>query len=229
MHFASKSAMDIDGLGEKIVMQLVNAGLVKDVSDLYRLTPGDLAPLERFAEKSAQNVINAIQASKHPLFWRLINALGIRYVGEATAQKLAQHFQNLEALINAPKEELLEVEEVGEQVATSIREYFDNPRNRELLRKLKEAGVEAKPPEPRAAGPLVGKTFVFTGGLPHLSREEAKGMVTSRGAKVSSSVSAKTDYVVAGADPGSKFTKAKELGVAILDEAEFEELIQRGA
>ena len=227
MHFAGKTAMDIDGLGEKIILQLVNAGLVKDVSDLYNLTAGDLIPLERFAEKSAQNIVSAIQGSKHPPFWRLINALGIRYVGEATAQVLAQHFQNLEALMQASKEELLQVEGVGEQVAASIREYFDNPRNQELLRRLREAGVQERPPEPRAAGPLAGKTFVFTGGLPHLSREEAKAMVTSRGGKVSSSVSAKTDYVVVGADPGSKYAKAKELGVTILDEADFEELIRK--
>ena len=228
MHFAGKSAMDIDGLGEKIILQLVNAGLVKDVSDLYNLTEGDLIPLERFAEKSAQNIVSAIQGSKHRPFWRLINALGIRYVGEATAQVLAQHFQTLEALMAASKEDLLQVEGVGEQVAASLREFFDNPRNRELLQKLREAGVQEQPPEPRAAGPLAGKTFVFTGGLPNLSREEAKAMVTSRGGKVSSSVSAKTDYVVAGADPGSKLAKAKELGVTILDEAELEELI-RGA
>ncbi len=176
----------------------------RDVSDLYNLTEDDLIPLERFAEKSAQNIVKAIQGSKHPPFWRLINALGIRYVGEATAQVLAQHFQNLEALMQATKEELLQVEGVGEQVAASIREYFDNPRNQEIIRKLREAGVQERPPEPRAAGPLAGKTFVFTGGLPHLSREEAKALVTARGGKVSSSVSAKTDYVVAGADPGSK-------------------------
>jgi DNA ligase (NAD+) len=226
MHFASKTAMDIDGLGEKIILQLVNEGLVKDVSDLYHLTAGDLVPLERFAEKSAQNLINAIQGSKNPPFWRLINALGIRFVGEATAQLLAQHFQNLEALMAAREEDLLQVEGVGPQVASSIREFFDNPRNRELINKLKEAGVKEQPPEARAAGPLAGKTFVFTGGLAHLSREEAKALVTARGGKVSSSVSAKTDYVVAGADPGSKYAKARELGVTVLSEEEFEHLVR---
>jgi DNA ligase (NAD+) len=226
MHFASKAAMDIDGLGEKIILQLVNAGLVKDVSDLYHLTEGDLVPLERFAEKSAQNIINAIQGSKHPPFWRLINALGIRFVGEATAQLLAQHFQTLEALMAAKEEDLLQVEGVGPQVAGSIREFFANPRNRELITKLQETGVKEQPPEMRAAGPLAGKTFVFTGGLAHFSREEAKALVTARGGKVSSSVSAKTDYVVAGADPGSKYAKARELGVAILTEGEFEELVR---
>ena len=227
MHFASKGAMDIDGLGEKIIRQLVSAGLVREVSDLYRLTEGDLVPLERFAEKSAQNIINAIERSKRVPLHRLINALGIRYVGEATARILARHFQSLDRLIKASRDELLEVEGVGEQVAASIREYFDLPRHLELLRQLKEAGVEELPPEAPATGPLAGKTFVFTGGLAHISREEAKAQVTARGGKVSSSVSAKTDYVVMGADPGSKYAKAEELGVPLLDESAFEELIGR--
>jgi DNA ligase (NAD+) len=227
MHFASKGAMDIDGLGEKIIRQLVSVGLVREVSDLYRLTEGDLIPLERFAEKSARNIIEAIQRSKRVPLHRLINALGIRYVGEATARVLARHFQSLEGLINATRDELLQVEGVGEQVAASIREYFDNPRNRQIIRKLRKAGVQEEPPERRTAGPLAGKTFVFTGGLAHISREEAKAQVTARGGKVSSSVSAKTDYVVMGADPGSKYAKAVELGVPLLDEAAFAELIGR--
>jgi DNA ligase (NAD+) len=226
MHFAGKGAMDIDGLGEKIILQLVNAGLVKDVSDLYNLTEDDLIPLERFAEKSAQNIIGAIKGSKHPPFWRLINALGIRFVGEATARLLAQHFHDLDSLMHASKEELLHVEGVGEQVAASIREFCEQPRNLELLARLRAAGVKEKPPESPAAGPLAGKTFVFTGGLEHRSREEAKALVAARGAKVSSSVSAKTDYVVAGRDPGSKYAKARDLGVAVLSEAEFEELVR---
>ncbi len=227
MHFASKGAMDIDGLGEKIIRQLVSAGLVREVSDLYRLTEGDLLPLERFAEKSAQNIIKAIQRSKRVPLHRLINALGIRYVGEATARILASHFQSLGGLINASRDELLQVEGVGEQVAAGIREYFDLPRHLELLRQLKEAGVEELPPEAPETGPLAGKTFVFTGGLAHISREEAKAQVTARGGKVSSSVSAKTDYVVVGADPGSKRPKAVELGVPLLDESAFAELIGR--
>jgi DNA ligase (NAD+) len=228
MHFAGKSALDIDGLGEQRIIQLVNAGLVKDVSDLYHLTAGDLIPLTADKSKSAKaatNIVEAIQGSKHPSLWRLLNALGIRYVGEATAQVLAQHFHNLEALTNASNEELLQVEGVGEQMAASLREYFQNPQNQELLRRLREAGVQEEKPVPRTAGPLSGKTFVFTGGLPHLSREEAKALVTARGGRVSSSVSAKTDYVVAGTDPGSKYAKARDLGVTILDEAAFEELI----
>ncbi|MFZ0052656.1 MAG: NAD-dependent DNA ligase LigA, partial [Desulfobaccales bacterium] len=227
MHFASKGAMDIDGLGEKIIRQLVKAGLVKDGSDLYQLTEGDLVPLERFAEKSAQNIISAIQGSKHPPFWRLINALGIRLVGEAQAQILAKDFKNLEDLMEASEEKLEEVEKIGPNRASSIREYFDNPRNREIIRKLREAGVQEEPPERRSAGPLAGKTFVFTGGLAHISREEAKAQVTARGGKVSSAVSAKTDYVVVGADPGNKYAKAKELGVPLLEESAFAELIGR--
>jgi DNA ligase (NAD+) len=228
-HFAGKSAMDIDGLGERIVQQLVEVGLVKDVSDLYRLNEGDLIPLERFAEKSAQNLIQAIEASKKIPLWRLINALGIRYVGEATAQLLAQQYRSLDALMAASKEELLHVGGVGEQVATSIREFFDNERNQALISNLKAAGVTGLPPETSAASPLAGETFVFTGGLPHFSREEAKAKVTARGGRVSSSVSAKTDYVVAGTDPGSKLAKARELGITILDEAAFEELLKRSA
>jgi len=227
MHFASKGAMDIDGLGEKIVQQLVEVGLVKDVGDLYNLTEGDLIPLERFAPKSAQNIISAIQASKHPPFWRLINALGIRYVGEATAQLLARHFPSLDKLMAADQEALLHVEGVGDQVAASLQDFFAHDRNQALLKKLTAAGVRGLPPEPQAASPLGGKTFVFTGGLANLSRGEAKAMVAARGGKVTSSVSAKTDYVVAGADPGSKLAKARELGVTVLDEAAFAELLQR--
>ncbi len=225
-HFAGKYGMDIDGLGEKIILQLVENGLIRDVGDLYRLTEDDLTPLERFAEKSAQNIVSAIQNSKNPPFWRLLNALGIRFVGEATAHLLAQHFHNLETLMQASKEDLLHVEGVGAQVAASIREFFDNPRNQELIKKLQTAGIKEQPPETRAAGPLAGKIFVFTGGLDRFSREEAKALVTSHGGKVSSSVSAKTDYVVAGTDPGSKYAKARDLGVTILSEAEFEELVR---
>jgi DNA ligase (NAD+) len=226
-YFAGKNALDIDGLGEKIVQQLVEAGLVKDVSDLYRLTADDLTPLERFAEKSAQNIIEAIQGSKKVPLWRLINALGIRYVGEATAQLLAQHFQKLETLMEASKEDLLHVEGVGDQVAASLRDFFGNARNQALIRRLQAAGVRGSPPAPPAPSPLAGKTFVFTGGLARLSRDEAKALVTARGGKVTSSVSAKTDYLVAGADPGSKLAKARELGVTVLDEAAFEAFLQR--
>jgi DNA ligase (NAD+) len=235
MHFASKAGMDIDGLGEKMVLKLVNAGLVKDVSDLYNLTPGDVIPLTEKSDKKkksgkmANNIINAIKSSKNRPLWRLINALGIRLVGEAQAQILAQHFKKLEDLMEASEEKLKDIEGIGEKRATSIKEYFENQKNKEIIKKLRDAGVQERPPERRAAGPLAGKSFVFTGGMARLSREEAKAMVTARGGKVSSSVSAKTDYVVVGAEPGSKYAKAKELGVETLNEGEFEELIRRSA
>jgi DNA ligase (NAD+) len=227
LHFASKGAMDIDGLGEKIIDQLMDQGLVKNLADLYRLTEDDLIPLERFAEKSAGNLVAAIEKSKNVDLDRFIYALGIRYVGEATAQLLAKHFHSLEKLAEAGEEDLLQVEGVGPQVAKGIREFFDNEKNQELLDKLLEE-IKIKPPEKPAESPLAGKTFVFTGSLAHMSREEAKAQVTARGGKVSSSVSAKTDYVVVGADPGSKYAKARELEVTILDEGAFEELLQKG-
>ncbi|MBM4289787.1 MAG: NAD-dependent DNA ligase LigA, partial [Deltaproteobacteria bacterium] len=191
------------------------------------LTEDDLIPLERFAEKSAQNIISAIKASKAVPLWRLINALGIRYVGEATAQVLARHFQTPDALREASKEDLLHVEGVGAQVASSIRDFFQSERHQALIKKLQDNGVRSLPPEPQAASPLAGKTFVFTGGLADLSRGEAKALVAARGGKVTSSVSAKTDYVVAGSDPGSKLAKARELEVTVLNEAEFGELLKR--
>ncbi|MGQ9920238.1 MAG: NAD-dependent DNA ligase LigA [Desulfobacca sp.] len=228
-HFASKGAMDIDGLGEKIVEQLVDNGLIQDVADLYRLSVADLVPLERFAEKSAQNIVNAIQGSKNPPLGRFISALGIRYVGEATANLLAQHFQSLAALQQASEAELLQVEGIGPQVAGSIREYFQSERTRALLQKLAAAGVQPQAPARPQAAPLAGKTFVFTGGLKKFSRDEAKALVTALGGKVASSVSAKTDYVVVGAEPGSKYARARELGLTILAEEEFEQLLGRTA
>ncbi len=227
LHFASKAAMNIDGLGEKIIDQLMDQGLVTELADLYRLTEAELVPLERFAEKSAGNLVAALEESKSVSLARFIYALGIRYVGEATARLLAQHFYDLEHLSAASEEDLLQVEGVGPQVAGSIREYFQNPRNLEILAQLKALGVKPLPPEPLPQTGLAGKTFVFTGGLTRFSREEAKAQVTARGGRVSSSVSAKTDYVVVGADPGSKYAKARDLDVTILDEGAFEELLKQ--
>ena len=226
-HFASKGAMDIDGLGEKIVEQLVDNGLIQDVADLYRLTVDDLLPLERFAEKSAQNIVSAIQGSKNPPLDRFIYALGIRYVGEATANLLAQHFQSLEALAAASADELQQIEGIGPQVAGSIADYFHSQRSQTLLQKLREAGVTPQAAARPLPSPLANKTFVFTGALKKFSRDEAKALVTARGGKVASSVSSRTDYVVVGADPGSKYVKARELGLTILDEDAFEALLGR--
>jgi DNA ligase (NAD+) len=230
LHFASKSAMDIDGLGEKIIDQLIDQGLVKEIPDLYRLTEADLVPLERFAEKSAGNLVEAIQKSKEVSLARFLYALGIRYVGEATAQLLAQHFQEnedpIEALRQAPEEELMQIEGIGPQVAKGIKEFFNSEKNQEVLNELLKE-IKFLAPKKSASSPLAGKTFVFTGGLERFSREEAKAQVTARGGKVSSSVSAKTDYVVAGADPGSKLAKARDLGVNILNEDKFEALLKQ--
>jgi DNA ligase (NAD+) len=225
-HFAGRHAMDIDGLGEKIVDQLVDKGLVKDVADLYLLKLDDVAALERRGEKSAQNLLDQIEASKKNSLARLIYALGIRFVGERTGQLLAEHFGSLEKLAAAKEDELTAVFEVGPKVAASIVEFFSEPANRELIKKLRKAGVN--PTEEKKelkSQKLAGKTFVFTGTLTNRTREEAGELVKQHGGTVASSVSKKTDYVVVGTEPGSKYEKAKQLGVAILDEAQFERLI----
>jgi DNA ligase (NAD+) len=226
LHFAGRHAMNIDGLGDKIVDQLVDKGLVKDVADLYALKADEVAELERMAEKSAQNVLEEIDASKKNSLARLIYALGIQFVGERTGQLLAEHFSSLEELAAAKEEELEEVPEVGPKVAASIVEFFSEPANRQLIKKLGKAGVHPTA-EKRVvkSQKLAGKSFVFTGGLANRSREEAGELVVQHGGKVSGSVSKKTDYVVVGTDPGSKYDKAKELGVSILTETEFEKLL----
>jgi len=226
LHFAGRHAMDIDGLGEKIVDQLVDKKVVRDVADLYRLDLETLANLERMAEKSAQNLLDQIAQSRKASLARLIYALGIRFVGERTAQLLAEHFGSLDGLAAAGVEELTAVHEVGPTVAESIAEFFSEPANRKLVEKLRKAGLrfteERKAPKSTR---LAGKTFVFTGELSRWTREQAGELVQSHGGKVSSSVSKKTDYVVVGSEPGSKYDKAKALGVAILDEAAFAKLV----
>jgi DNA ligase (NAD+) len=226
LHFAGRHAMNIDGLGDKIVDQLVDKGLVKDVADLYALKEDEVAGLERMAEKSAQNLLEEIKASKKNSLARLIYALGIQFVGERTGQLLAEHFSSLEELAKAKEEQLEEVPEVGPKVAASIVEFFSEPANRQLIKKLNDKGVHPTA-EKRVvkSQKLAGKSFVFTGGLANRSREEAGELVVQHGGKVSGSVSKKTDYVVVGTDPGSKYDKAKELGVTILTEAEFEKLL----
>jgi DNA ligase (NAD+) len=225
-HYAGRHAMNIDGLGEKIVDQLVEQKLVNDVADLYALKVEKVAELERMAEKSAQNLVEEIQASKKNPLSRLIFALGMRFVGERTGQLLAEHFSTLEDLEEAKQEELEQVPEVGPKVAESIVEFFSEAANRKLVKKLREAGVRptAEKREVKSQK-LAGKSFVFTGGLVNRSREEAGELVQQHGGKVSGSVSKKTDYVVVGTDPGSKYDKAKELGVTVLTEGEFEKLL----
>ena len=226
LHFAGRHAMNIDGLGEKIVDQLVDKGLVNDFADLYELKLDDVAGLERMAEKSAQNLLDEIAASKSNSLARLIYALGMRFVGERTGQLLAEHFASLLKLGEATVEELEEVPEVGPKVAQSIADFFSEPANRKLIQRLKDEGL--KMTEKRAAPEdtrFAGKTFVFTGALARRSRDEGGAEVTRHGGKVSSSVSKLTDYVVVGADPGSKYEKARSLGVPILNEDQFDDLL----
>ena len=224
LHFASRRAMDIEGLGEKLVDQLVDGEVVKTPADLYRLDVGNLASLERMAEKSAANVIAAIERSKNTTLARFIYALGIRNVGETTAQDLAQYFRSMDAIMAADSEKLQEVPDIGPVVGQSIAEFFGEPHNREVVRKLQQAGIVLESAALRS-GAVEGKTFVLTGTLPRLTREEAAARIERHGGRVSGSVSKKTDYVVAGAEPGSKYARAVALGVRILDEEELLELL----
>jgi len=226
LHFAGRHAMDIDGLGDKIVDQLVDKGMVKDVADLYALKEEEVAELERMAEKSAQNLREEIDASKKNSLARVIFALGIQFVGERTGQLLAEHFSSLDELAAAKEEELENVPEVGPKVAASIVEFFSEAANRHLVKKLWKAGVRPTAEKREVkSDKFAGKSFVFTGGLANRTREEAGAIVAEHGGKVSGSVSKKTDYVVVGTDPGSKYDKAKGLGVTILSETEFEKLV----
>jgi DNA ligase (NAD+) len=221
LHFASRGVMNIDGMGDALVMQLTDRGLVKNVADIYRLTKADLLSLERMGDKSAQNILDEIEASKKLPLERVIYGLGMRMVGERTAQFLAEHFGSMEALEQAGVEELQDVNEVGPRIAESIVEFFSIPANRKLVERLGEAGLAFKGRKKERGTKLAGKTFVLTGTLAKYSRDEAKKMIEDAGGKVTGSVSKKTDYVVAGADAGSKLDKAKELGVAVIDEQEM--------
>lgn len=232
MHFVSRRAMDIDGLGEKLVEQLVERERVATVVDLYRLTRSDLLGLDRMGEKSSDNLLKAIAASRQTTLARFLYALGISQVGEVTAKNLAGHFAGLEPLMAADEEALVEVPDIGPVVAESITRFFAQSHNREVIDGLIEAGVHWPDPQsqkaPRADDlPLAGKTFVLTGSLEAFTRDEAKARIEQLGGKVTSSVSGKTDYVVAGADPGSKRDKAEALGVTLLDEAAFGDLIEQ--
>ncbi|MCX7965045.1 MAG: NAD-dependent DNA ligase LigA [Syntrophorhabdaceae bacterium] len=225
IHFASKRAMDIEGLGEKLVDQLVDKGIVKDVSDLYYLTKEQLANLERMADKSAQNLIDAINNSKKRPFNRFIYALGIRHVGEHISTLLAERYKNIEELMVAKEDELINIPEIGPEVASSIVFFFHDEKNRQTIEKMIKAGVKIEYKE-EGKKPLDGLIFVFTGTLKRFTRDEAKRMVESLGAKTSNSVSKKINFVVAGEEAGSKLDKAKQMGIKVIDEEEFIRMIK---
>jgi DNA ligase (NAD+) len=226
-HFASREAMDIDGLGEKLASQLFDAGLVADPSDLYYLDAGKLLTLERMAQKSANNLLEAIEKSKTPVWDKFIYALGIRHVGERTASILAAHFDSLDTLMSADIEELTEIREIGPEIAQSIVSFFAEPKNRQVMDKFRLAGVSPVVQQKRGDKPLDGKYFVFTGTLESLGRNEAKALVEKLGGSVVSSVSGKTSYVVAGTSPGSKLTEAAARGITVINEKEFLKLTGR--
>ena len=226
-HFASRSAMDIEGLGDRLIKQLVDSGTVRNVADLFHLSVDELAAFERMGQKSAENLVSAIAKSRNTSLNRFLAALGIREVGDATAQALADYFGDLEPLLQADAEQLREVPDVGEIVAEHIRAFFDNPENRVLVETLREAGVNwpAREPGRQENKPLQGQTFVLTGTMEQLTRNDAKARLAALGAKVAGSVSARTDCVIAGENAGSKLTKAEELEIRVLNEAEFRQLL----
>ncbi len=226
-HFCIREAMDIEGLGEKFIDQLVDKGLVKDMADLYYLKPEDFFHLDRMGTKLAENLYNAIQNSKERTLDRFLFALGILHVGEHIARLLAREFNNLENLIKATKDDLLKVKEIGNEIATSITDFFRNKDNLKLIEKLLKAGVKIRPVEkPKGESPIKGKTIVFTGELKSMTRDEAKRLVEELGGRAASSVSKKTDLVVAGPGAGSKLENARKLGIKIIDEEEFLKLIK---
>ncbi|MBI2444003.1 MAG: NAD-dependent DNA ligase LigA [Candidatus Magasanikbacteria bacterium] len=224
-HFVSRAAFDVDHLGEKIIEQLVNAGLIKDAADLFTLTRGDLEPLERFGEKSAQNLVAAITQAKEVTLARFINALGITHVGEETAEDLAEHFRTVDKFRGANREQLLALLGIGGKVADSVVAFLADKGNQEFIRKLLTNGVKVKSPHQKT-GKLAGQSFVLTGSLASMSREEAKEKIKALGGEVNETVSPKTTAVIVGLEPGSKFAKAKKLGVKIMDEKEFLPLIR---
>jgi DNA ligase (NAD+) len=225
LHFASRGVMNIDGMGEALVNQLTDRGLVKNVADIYKLTKQDLLSLERMGEKSAQNILREIEASKKLPLERVIYGLGIRFVGERTAQFLAEELGSMDALMNAGQEELQQVNEVGPRIAESIAEFFQEPRNRELVERLRQAGLTFKGTMKERGTKFAGKTFVLTGTL-SLPRDQVKKTIEAAGGRVAGSVSKKTDYVIAGSDAGSKLDKAKELGVSVIGEKDLANLLE---
>jgi DNA ligase (NAD+) len=225
-HFCSRNAMNIDGVGPKIIDALMDAGLVQDYADLYSLKVKDLENLDRFAEVSSANVIKSIDSRREAPLPRFIYGLGIMHVGEETARVLAQHFHTLEKLAVATEEELTAVEDVGPVVAASIAEWFARPYHKKLLKKFAKNGLKILTEKPATKGKFSGMTFVITGTLEAMSREEAEARIRELGGKASGSVSGDTSYVVAGAEPGSKYDKAQKLGVKILDEQKFLDLLK---
>ena len=226
-HFASRDAMDIDGLGEAVVDQLVSQDLVSTFPDLYRLTAGNLVPLERMGEKSAGNLITSIHKSREKPFEKVLYALGIRFVGVTVARDLARAFLSIDALVDASEEDLSAIDSIGPRIAKSVRSFFEQPENMEMVRQLQEMGLSFRSEEPdTASDKLAGKTFVLTGTLPSLKRSEAQGHIENHGGKVTSSVSKKTDFVLAGEEAGSKLDKAKKLGISIISENDFFEMIK---
>ena len=226
-YFAGRGQMDIERLGPALIDQLIEAGLVENFADLYSLEAAQLCELERMAQKSAENVVKAIEESKKRPLWRLVAALGIRHIGGQSAQILAEHFGSLEKLMNATQEELEVIDQIGPTMAKSVHEYFRDPENCRVIEQLKAAGVRPEAPaKRRASSRLAGKTIVVTGTLEHFSRQQIEQAIKQAGAKASSSVSKKTDYVLAGENPGSKLEKAKSLGVEIIDEQRFMKMIE---
>jgi DNA ligase (NAD+) len=231
LHFASRRAMDVEGLGDKLVEQLIDSGLIRTLPELYKLGIAKLTALERMGEKSAQNLIDGLARSKQTTLARFLFALGIRNVGETTAKDLARHFGALDRLLDATVEQLLEVPDVGPIVAESIRTFFDQPHNREVVEQLRAAGihwVENEGTADTSPKPFAGQTFVLTGTLPTWTRDEAQAEIEAAGGKVSGSVSKKTHYVVAGEEAGSKLQKASDLGIPVLDEAGLRDLLKAG-
>jgi DNA ligase (NAD+) len=219
--------MDIDGLGEKLIDQLVDKGLVRTFGDLYRLKKEQLVELERMGEKSADNLLKGIQESKHRGLARVLNALSIRHVGSHVAELLAAHFGSIDALMHASREELNAIAEVGDIIADSVYQFFHSEYGRRIVADLKSVGVDMTAPKRKKGGPLEGKTIVVTGTLENYSRQEIEQLIKQLGGRAASSVSSKTDYVLAGRDPGSKLEKARQLGVPVIDEATFEKMIGR--
>jgi len=227
LHFASRGVMNIDGMGEALVNQLTDRGLVKHVADIYKLTKRDLLSLERMGDKSAQNILDEIEASKKLPLERVIFGLGIRMVGERTAQFLAEHFGSMAGLMDASEQELQQVQEVGPRIAQSLVEFFHEAKNRALVKELQDRGLRLTGVRRERGTALAGKTFVITGTLAHHSRDQAKKLLEDAGGKVTGSVSKKTDYVLAGAEAGAKLDKAKELGVKVIGEKEMEKLLEK--